>query len=294
MVVAEDNHINREVLLAFLEDLGIRDVVTVTDGLQAVEHVRAHGADVVLMDNFMPVMDGITATRLLREDALPVRVVVVTADVSSDALARCEEAGADAVLAKPFDRAQLGATLARVLAHLRPADDDAGPIGARAHGTSLWTVPVVDVAAVEALAARPRGRTTMLVRLVKLFDEQVPTLLTDVRRAADEGDLEGLRRAAHTLVSAVATLGLRRAAEVAARTDRSVAALLQAPTAGRGADAGELAAWAELVVNEVEEGRRALGVYLGGAGSLTRPGARPEAAGVPAPRAGRPTPPSLP
>ncbi|WP_034222934.1 Hpt domain-containing protein, partial [Actinotalea ferrariae] len=74
----------------------------------------------------------------------------------------------------------------------------------------------------------------MLVRLVELFDEQVPTLLTDVRRAADEGDLEGLRRAAHTLVSAVATLGLRRAAEVAARTDRSVAALLQAPTAGRG------------------------------------------------------------
>jgi signal transduction histidine kinase/AmiR/NasT family two-component response regulator len=105
VLVVDDNAINRRVALGQLEKLGCT-ACAVNDGAQAVERLRAHTFDLVLMDRHMPVMDGLDATVALRhlERPLGLRtpVVGVTASVLPEDLEACLGAGMDEVLTKPL------------------------------------------------------------------------------------------------------------------------------------------------------------------------------------------------
>ncbi|MCC2618231.1 response regulator [Aestuariibacter halophilus] len=116
-LLVEDNDINAEILFDMLSDQGIR-IVRAKDGLQALEALQSHRFDVVLMDCQMPNMDGLTATRRLREmDGVNQRVPVValTANAFSEDRAACLEAGMNAYLSKPVNKQALLETLWRLL-----------------------------------------------------------------------------------------------------------------------------------------------------------------------------------
>ena len=110
VLVAEDNPVNRRVVVLQLERMGIH-AGAVGDGKQALEELERRDYDLVLMDCQMPVMDGFKATRELRqrEARLGRRtpVVALTASVQAGAVQACRAAGMDDVLAKPLDRSRL-------------------------------------------------------------------------------------------------------------------------------------------------------------------------------------------
>jgi signal transduction histidine kinase/ligand-binding sensor domain-containing protein/DNA-binding response OmpR family regulator len=120
VLLAEDNGVNQKVTVRLLERLGLRADV-VANGLEALDALRRRPYDVVLMDLHMPEMDGLEATRRIRQrfgDAAPY-VVALTAAVLDDDRARCEEAGMDAFLAKPIRPEALAEALSHV-PHLPP------------------------------------------------------------------------------------------------------------------------------------------------------------------------------
>ena len=112
VLVAEDHPVNQLVVERELSAMGC-EVVVVADGQQAVERVRQEDWDVVLMDCYMPVMDGFDATRAIRalgdRGALP--ILALTASATTRDQARVVAAGMDALLAKPVDPARLRAAL---------------------------------------------------------------------------------------------------------------------------------------------------------------------------------------
>lgn len=113
ILLAEDNDVNRSVILAMLRTAGYI-VHVVDDGIDAVDAIRNFAFDLVLMDIHMPGMDGLEATRRIRTlgsscRALP--IVALTADVMPDAKRRCLEAGMNDFLAKPLTAATLHAKL---------------------------------------------------------------------------------------------------------------------------------------------------------------------------------------
>jgi signal transduction histidine kinase/ActR/RegA family two-component response regulator len=112
VLVADDVAVNRHVLGELLRRLGF-EAHEAADGLEALEQVRVLQPDLVLMDVWMPVMDGLEATASLRRDpataALP--VIMVSANAAPEDRERGLAAGAVAFLAKPVDRAQLVALL---------------------------------------------------------------------------------------------------------------------------------------------------------------------------------------
>jgi len=106
ILLADDHPANRQVVALILGSLGV-DLVSVENGAEAVEAFKQGPFDVVLMDLQMPVMDGLTAIRLIRaheaaQGMLRTPVLVISANIQADHLKASAEAGADSHLAKPI------------------------------------------------------------------------------------------------------------------------------------------------------------------------------------------------
>jgi CheY-like chemotaxis protein len=101
VVIADDQRLFAEALEAILSTDGRISVVgRAADGQEAVELTREHRPRVVLMDIAMPVMDGIEATRAIREESPGTRVIVLTGSAAHEDISRARSAGAAAYVTK--------------------------------------------------------------------------------------------------------------------------------------------------------------------------------------------------
>jgi PAS domain S-box-containing protein len=119
VLLVEDNDINALLARRMLEKAGCQ-IVHVANGLKAIEAVQVHADghaafDLILLDVHMPVMDGLeAASRLKALDGLVVPpIIALTANAFAEDRERCLDAGMDDYLAKPFDKAELEAVLAK-------------------------------------------------------------------------------------------------------------------------------------------------------------------------------------
>ena len=118
VLLVEDNAINQRVARRFLERLGC-EVQVVGDGRQAIEAFERNTYTFILMDMQMPVMDGLEATRRIREletgGTRRTPIVALTANAMMGTLERCLEAGMDDYLTKPLDISRLQDVLDRFM-----------------------------------------------------------------------------------------------------------------------------------------------------------------------------------
>ncbi|NIJ43046.1 PAS domain S-box-containing protein [Parvibaculum indicum] len=114
VLVVEDNEINRKVVKGMLDIVGI-EVAFAFNGAEGLEMLKGAEFDAVLMDIEMPVMDGLTATRRLREGGAGLPVIGFTANASAEDRAACLEAGMDDVVTKPVRPAELLLTISKHL-----------------------------------------------------------------------------------------------------------------------------------------------------------------------------------
>lgn len=115
VLLVEDNPINQKVALRMLERLGYRADVA-SDGAQAVEFVQRVGYDIVFMDIQMPVLDGLEATRQIRQNTMTFPqpwIIAMTAEALSGDEARCLAAGMDGYVTKPIQLSTLANVLRR-------------------------------------------------------------------------------------------------------------------------------------------------------------------------------------
>ncbi len=115
ILVAEDNLVNQKVIRLFLVSAG-HDVDIVADGQEAVEAVNSQAYDLVLMDVHMPKMDGITATKLIREQGgigATIPIIAVTAKAMVGDRETYIAAGMNDFVSKPINTAELHEAIAR-------------------------------------------------------------------------------------------------------------------------------------------------------------------------------------
>ena len=119
VLVAEDNPVNQKLAVRVLEKHG-HSVLVAENGREALECLKQHQFDLVLMDLQMPVMDGFEATRLIRENekssGTHIPIIAVTAHALEGDRKKCLEAGMDGYITKPFKAPQL----LEVIQHIVP------------------------------------------------------------------------------------------------------------------------------------------------------------------------------
>ncbi len=119
ILLVEDNEVNRKIALAVLKKNGY-EVQHASNGQEALETLKQHTFDAVLMDMQMPVMDGLEATRQWREfeshyQLSPTPIIAMTANAMLEDKQRCFEAGMDGFISKPFKADTLRKTLSETM-----------------------------------------------------------------------------------------------------------------------------------------------------------------------------------
>jgi CheY-like chemotaxis protein len=224
ILVAEDNVINQQVALSFLERLGYRADVA-ANGLEVLLALRRQAYDVVLMDVQMPEMDGLEATRRIRQlpaeelaaDAQP-RIIAMTANALKEDCAICLAAGMDDYLGKPVQVADLVDALKKCRPRRAKATRKGEPAKPPILETPVKASPaeVLDAKALEQLRATlGRQADRMLPGLIEQFYRDADRLLGQARQALAEGRVEDLHIASHSLKSTSATFGAMALSAVA-------------------------------------------------------------------------------
>jgi CheY-like chemotaxis protein/HPt (histidine-containing phosphotransfer) domain-containing protein len=228
VLLAEDNEINREIAVELLTDGGLL-VDTAENGRIACDRVAAQGAlyAAVLMDVQMPEMDGIAATRLIRErwpaDRLP--IIAMTAHAYAEERQRCIDAGMDDHVAKPVDPALLMATLNRWLRP--PAPDTAAPIVSLDPVDKPALAPLPDSLPpfdIPAALLRVNGKAALLHKLIVTFGQTYADVARDLRVYLGTGLLPDARRLAHSLKGVAGSLELPAVQRIAADLEKALAA----------------------------------------------------------------------
>jgi len=259
VLVVEDTPINQEVSLELLRGVGlVADLAE--NGSDAVRMAGETRYDLILMDMQMPVMDGIAATRAIRERAdgtMP--ILAMTANVFGDDRERCLEAGMNDHIPKPVDPDRLFSTLLRWLPARKPAEA-AGQAPASAQ--TLSPAPASATAPGETDDARyadclrnvsgfdlerglrsVRGRIGSYRRLARLFVDSHRQDAATLRAAIDQGRADDARRMAHSLKGAAGALGADDLQAAAAQLEQDLRAT--APTAPADRIAATLASMAQ-------------------------------------------------
>ena len=214
LLLVEDNEINQQVAKEILESAGLR-VSIAADGQQALDAVRNGNYQAVLMDIQMPVMDGYTATRTIREDKsfadLP--IIAMTANAMAGDREKALEMGMNDHVAKPIDPDELMKSLATWIkpgvrgfapASAQKAQDQNGPQPAPLLPEHLEGVDIQD-------GLNRVGGNKMLYRklLIKVREdyaraaEEIAALLTD-------GKQEEAERLAHSIKGVAGNVGAAR------------------------------------------------------------------------------------
>jgi signal transduction histidine kinase/DNA-binding response OmpR family regulator len=233
VLIAEDNPVNQEVLLRQVQRLGLL-ADAVANGEEVLDALRGQSYDAVLMDCQMPVMDGYTAAReiraLERDGRARTPIVAVTANAMRDDLDRCREAGMDEFVAKPVTLAALAGAIEHSIKTSREAGGDVaadatgatGAAGTAGEGPQAQPTAAESGGAVHSAIDRPAldslredlGGADALLRIVRLFLEQLDPQAEQIERDARAGQLETLARNAHRMKSSAATLGASELAEL--------------------------------------------------------------------------------
>ena len=204
ILLVEDNPVNQRVAQRTLQNLAA-EVTIANNGAEALERIAAANFDAVLMDCQMPVMDGFTATRRIRElelsrGARRLPIIALTANVMSEDREKCLAAGMDAHLGKPIEVAQVIEALSRFL-------------------KAAASVPAIDRGALKELTG---GDAEFERELAETFVSSGDQCLAEIIAALKASDFDTVRKRAHSLKGASANIHARELSQAASSLENAV------------------------------------------------------------------------
>jgi CheY-like chemotaxis protein len=202
VLLVEDNYINQQLITKLLEKQGW-EVKLAQNGKEAVEMTQKEDFDIVLMDVQMPEMDGLTATKIIREREkltgkhLP--IIALTAHAFAEDREKCLKAGMDGYVSKPIKIKELWRTIEDVYEKVKKEKKEIK--------TSKISDFQIDIDRVLEMAG---GDEEFVKELFRLFLNECPQRLEEIKKAIEEKNLSAIAKIAHVLKSSSGNLGINR------------------------------------------------------------------------------------
>ncbi|WP_164779641.1 response regulator [Paenibacillus kobensis] len=226
VLLVEDNIINQQVAIELLQYRGF-DVVVAGNGLEALELLEAGGIDIILMDMYMPLLNGYETSKRIREQEAynDIPIIALTANAMQHDHQTYYEVGINDIVLKPLDAELLSQCMDKWLKSVRLHSKKAAE-RALIHDIRL-KVKGVDM---DGVLQRLEGRGSILVHILQLFKKEYTAFADRLIRLMEEGQQRAAEREAHTLIGVARNLSAHRLAVAAIQLE---AALLDNPSAYR-------------------------------------------------------------
>jgi len=198
ILLAEDNLVNQEVAMAMLQRMGLQAKIA-NNGTEVIKYLAEDMFDLVLMDCHMPIMDGFEATQKIREREMTLAltklpIIALTANAIIGDREHCLAKGMDDYLSKPFTLEQLHKMLSQWLPKDTAGNNEPDITGINIDG--------------KVIAQLKSLKAGLLKRVIDLYIETSPKLLSDMEQAVTQQDTKSLYRIAHSLKNSSANLGI--------------------------------------------------------------------------------------
>jgi len=214
ILLCDDNAINQKVAARILQQLGYQPGLA-TNGREALDALDRQPYDFILMDVMMPEMDGLEATRLIRErqkNGAPnyssrIVIIALTAHAMQGDREKCLAAGMDDYLAKPIRPADVRQAIER----WNPQNGTTRMIKSAPVAETTVPPPVAEPPVdMDRLNSMVDGNPGDLRELVELYLKQTTQQIAQLQAAARANNADEVRRVAHSCAGASATLGMTR------------------------------------------------------------------------------------
>ena len=223
VLLVDDNEMGRQLGRALLENVGI-EVYEAENGLEAVDRVESGNFDLVLMDVQMPVLDGLSATRAIRNlekegiENLP--IIAMTADSFDEHWAETLAAGMNGHISKPIDLETLYAELQRWLPeNKRPKVKIPSPMISPEHSDLQAALPGIDV---KDGIHRVLGNRQFYLDLLKKYIDQYSATETELLQELELKQYDKSVLRVHSLKGVAGSLGAKQLHELAREVEEQL------------------------------------------------------------------------
>ncbi|MBT1443384.1 two-component sensor histidine kinase BarA [Shewanella sp. JM162201] len=191
VLAVDDNLANLKLIDTLLKEL-VANVVAVSSGDQAVALAKSRAFDLIFMDIQMPGTDGITATKLIRQDSLNrnTPIIAVTAHAIHEERERIQASGMDGYLPKPIDEAALKGVIARWLTRPKFTHFDSNTLN--------W----------ELCLSQANHKQDLAIDMLKMMLDSLPSTVSDIELAMARSDNEAMLYTVHKLHGASCYCGV--------------------------------------------------------------------------------------
>jgi PAS domain S-box-containing protein len=202
VLLVEDNELNRLVATSLMQNYGMV-VVETENGQEAINLLKSESFDLIFMDLQMPVMDGLTATRHIRNELkLTTPIIALTANAFKKELEKCIAAGMNDYIIKPFEEDVYLHTVLKTLGR----NSENNPKVKQAviqqvkHAGKLFDL--------ENLVALSRGNTDFIKKMVNLFTDQIPDSFRIIHESFAKKDISTIRTITHRIRPSIENMGI--------------------------------------------------------------------------------------
>ena len=199
VLIVEDNALNRAVANAFLNRQGVL-VSEAHDGIQALEMISDDKYDLVLMDIQMPTIDGIEACKIMRSKGIVMPIVALTANAQQTERVKCQSAGMDDYLVKPFEELEIIQTLSKFFRSKEKSTS--------AMKTESNAPPSFGLERIKDLVG---DDPEVVNSIVQLFIKEGSRIADEVSQAIDEQNIGVIRAKLHELRPNLHNMGMDEA-----------------------------------------------------------------------------------
>ncbi|MCW3075614.1 MAG: histidine kinase [Bacteroidetes bacterium] len=200
ILVAEDVVLNQLLMKTLLEEHGFQMDIA-ANGRIAIEKLQKETYDIILMDLQMPEKNGYEATEYIRKELkLTIPIIALTADVTTADVEKCKAVGMDDYLSKPIDDKLLYKKLNKYLSRINLKNSE---VMEEKPGKENDKCTNLDF-----LKQLTKNNPDFIAEMIKVYLEETPQLLNNMKEGLETGDYDKLKASAHSILPSFSTMGI--------------------------------------------------------------------------------------